>query len=96
MHKIIFALLLVALVAPGAALADSTQSKCYELQRAVDEARARRHAEDLARQEQTVLQPSPSISDMSCLDSYTIGIDASKYDPASIASTLERQAKQRV
>lgn len=71
------------------------QSPCSELQRATDEARARAHARALERMEQTILQPVPSVSDTSCLDSYTLGIDASKYDPAAVASMLKRQAEQR-
>lgn len=71
------------------------QSPCSELQRATDEARARAHARALERQEQTILQPVPSISDTSCLDSWNAGVDASRYDPAAVVSVLRRQAEQR-
>lgn len=91
MRKIIILTLAVMVIAATA----WAQSPCSDLQRATDEARARAHARALERQEQTILQPVPSIAGTSCLDSYTLGIDASKYDPAAVMSVLRRQAEQR-
>lgn len=91
MRKIIIMIVAVMII-PAMVMA---QSPCSDLQRATDEARARAHARALERQEQTILQPMPIISATSCLDSYTLGIDASRYDPAAIASMLKRQAEQR-
>jgi len=91
MRKIII-MIVAAMVIPATAWA---QSPCSELQRATDEARARAHARALERQEQTILQPVPSIADTSCLDSWNAGVDVSKYDPAAVMSMLKRQAEQR-
>jgi hypothetical protein len=91
MRKIII-MIVAAMVIAATAWA---QSPCSDLQRATDEARARAHARALERQEQTILQPVPSIADTSCLDSYSVGIDASRYDPAAVMSVLKRQAEQQ-
>lgn len=95
MHKIIIILALVLAPTLAAAEADPS-SKCYDLQRAVDEARARYIAEDLERMQQTVLQPVPSLAETSCLDSFSAGIDITKYDPAAILEMLKQQAKREV
>jgi hypothetical protein len=95
MRKIII-MTLAVMVIPALAGADQArQQKCYELQRATDEARARAHARELALMEQTILQPVPSVADTSCLDSYTLSVDVSKYDPAAVMSVLKQQAEQR-
>lgn len=91
-------LIIMALALPAMAVAGAGQDlkkKCYELQQAAADARARYIADDLARQEQTVLQPVPSLNDLSCIDSFTASVDVSKYDPAAVISMLERQAKQK-
>lgn len=89
--------LLLALAGAGTVRADQAQqqSPCAELQQATANARARWMAEDLAMREQTVMLPPPSVSDLSCLDSYTLGVDVGKYDPAAVAEVLVRQAKQQ-
>lgn len=90
-------LILLALALPALAGADQDlRKKCHELQQAAADARARYIADDLARQEQTVLQPVPSLNDLSCIDSFTAGVDVSKYDPVSVVSMLEQQAKREL
>lgn len=96
MRKIII-LIVAVMVIPALAGADQArQQKCYELQRAADAARARAHARELALMEQTILQPGPSISDTSCIDSYTLSVDVSKYDPAAVMSMLRQQAEREL
>jgi hypothetical protein len=95
--RIIIIMIVAAMTMTATAWADpAMQQKCYDLQRATNEARARAHARALERMGQTVLQPVPSIADTSCLDSYTLGIDVGKYDPAAVMSILKRQAESEL
>ena len=89
-------LILQALALPATAGADQNlKNECYELQQAAADARARAWARDLEIMEQTILQPTPGVADLSCIDSFSAGIDVTKYDPAAVMSMLERQAKQK-
>lgn len=86
-----FALLLMGFIFmfPGVSIA----AECDDLVKATAEARQRRLEDDLLRQQQTVLQPPPSITEnLSCFGDFTSMMDLSKYDPSSMVSILKNIA----